>query len=69
MKNSVIIILVLVLLVIGWVLYFFRDNIRNVYDNSSADVKEEMIDVKEDVDETMGDVKEDVNDGIEDMQK
>lgn len=69
MKNSLIIVLVIVLLAIGWIFYFFRDSIGNVYDNTSAEVNEEMVDVKEDVNETIGDVKEDVSKGIEDVKK
>lgn len=69
MKNSVIIILVIVLLAIGWILYFFRDSIRPAYDNTSAEVKEEMIDVKENVNETIGDVKQDVSEGVADVKE
>lgn len=69
MKNSLIIVLVIILVIVGWVLYFFRDSIRPVYDNTSTEIKEEMVDIKEDVNETMGDVKEDVSDGIEDIKK
>ncbi len=69
MKNSMIIILVLILIVVGWVLYFFRDNVKDVYDNTSVDVNEKMIDTREDINETIEDIKEDVNDGIDDMQR
>lgn len=69
MKNSLIFILVIIVIVIGWLLYFFRDNVKNIYDNTSVEINEEIIDVKEEIDETIVDVKEDISDGIEDIKK
>lgn len=69
MKKTLIIILVIVILIAGWIFYLYRDSIRNVYDNTSADVKEEMVDIKEDINETIWDVKENVSEGIADVKE
>jgi uncharacterized protein YxeA len=75
MKNSLIIILVIALLIVGWVLYFFRDDIKGMYDDRSPDVKEEMIDAKEelidakeDMKDAAAEVKEDIAEWVEDLK-
>lgn len=55
MQNSIILILVIVLVVVGWILYFYRDAIKGKYNRTSGKVKETVShsvkQVKEDVKE------------------
>lgn len=53
MKDSIILILVIVLVVVGWILYFYRDSIKAKYNKTSGKVKETVShaakQIKEDV--------------------
>lgn len=64
MKNDVIVILVIILLVVGWVLYLFRDNIKGMYKKSSAGIKEDISHgakvIKEDISHRVKEVQSDV---------
>lgn len=53
MENSIILILLIVLVVIGWILYFFRNAIKDKYNKTSGKVKQTVShaakQVKEDI--------------------
>lgn len=53
MENSIILILVIILVVVGWILYFYRDSIKAKYNKTSGKVKETVSNaakqVKEDI--------------------
>lgn len=53
MKNTIISILIIVLITIGWILYLYRDTIKNKYNKNSGKVKETIShaakQVKEDI--------------------
>ena len=61
MKNSLIIILLVALLIIGWLVYFFRDSIKGMYNNSAEWVKEDISHgakvIQEDVSHTVKEVQ------------
>lgn len=64
MKNSLIVSLVLILLVVGWILYLFRDNIKGMYSKSSEGVKEDISHgakvIKEDISHSVKEIQTDV---------
>jgi hypothetical protein len=53
MKNNIILILIIVLVVVGWILYLYRDTIKAKYNKNSGKVKETVSQavkqVKEDI--------------------
>lgn len=61
MKTNLIIGLVLILLVVGWIVYFFRDNIKATYNNSVEEVKE-------DVSHGAKVIKEDISHSVKEIQ-
>ena len=64
MKQTFIIILLIALLIIGLILYIYKDNIRNIYNKTSWKVKEDIAhgakEIKEDISHGIKKVKEDV---------
>lgn len=53
MKDTVILILIIVLVVVGWILYLYRDTIKGKYNKTSgkvkADVSHAVKEIKEDI--------------------
>jgi len=69
MKKTLIIVLVVVLLVAGWILYFYRDAARNIYNNTQQEVSEEIQDAKQDMSEGFQEVKEDMLDSQQEAKE
>lgn len=67
MENGLIIVLVLILLV-GWILYFFRDSIKSTYNKSSGGVKEDVSHgakvIKEEISHGAKVIKEDISHSV-----
>jgi uncharacterized protein YxeA len=42
MKNEIILILIIIILIGGWILYFYKDAITHKYNKSSGKVKEDI---------------------------
>jgi cbb3-type cytochrome oxidase subunit 3 len=57
MQNTIILILVIVIVLIGWIAYLFRDDLKGMFGNSSASVKE-------DISHGAKELKEDISHGI-----
>ncbi|MFA7298560.1 MAG: hypothetical protein WC010_02840 [Candidatus Absconditabacterales bacterium] len=59
MKKTIITVLVIVILIAGGILYFYRDAVRNVYNNTQQEVSEDIQDVQEDILDSAQEAKED----------
>lgn len=53
MKNDLIVILLIIILIGGWILYFYRDALRHKFNKTSGKVKE-------DVSHAVKEIKEDI---------
>lgn len=60
METSLIIILLIILLVVGWILYLFRDNIRGTHKSSEG--------IKEDISHGAKVIKEDIAHSVKKVQ-
>jgi len=59
MKKTIITVLVIVILIAWGILYFYRDAVRNVYNNTQQEVSEDIQDVQEDILDSAQEAKED----------
>lgn len=42
MKNELIVTLLIIILIAGWILYFYKDSIKHKYNKTSGKVKEDI---------------------------
>ena len=61
MKKTIIFILVIVILIAGWILYLYRDAVRNAYDTTNQEVSEDIQETKGDVSEGIQNIQEDIS--------
>ena len=69
MKKSIIVIIVACLLAVAGILYLYRNSVNHVVVETTADVKEEIVDMKKDFNEGVANVKEDVADATQEINK
>jgi hypothetical protein len=69
MKKSIIVIIVACLLAVAGILYLYRNSVNHAFVETTADVKEEIVDIKEDFNEGVADLKEDIADATQEMNK
>lgn len=69
MKKTLIIILVIIVLVAGWILYLYRDGVKDAFDKTTENVLEEAGEVQDEIVEEAEEVQDEIVEGIEEVQE
>jgi len=69
MKNSVIIILVVALLVIAWVVYFYRDELKGPYENATQDASQRIENVQDATTDAANNVQAEVSVWVDNVEE